>query len=95
MAEIARIARTKAKKAPAETFASPDDIVGNIMMTRGEKLGVLRLWRRQLQEDIGAWVDQRSEGDLQHAQHLLVEIERAIDELSTTDAAASSVRSSG
>lgn len=85
MAEIARLSRTKAKKAPASAFSSPDDIIANVIMTRGEKLSVLRLWRSQLQEDIAAWVDERSQGDLQHAKNMLLEIERSIDGLATVD----------
>jgi hypothetical protein len=85
MAEIARLERTKAKKAPGEAFSSPDEIIGNIIMTRGEKLAVLRLWRQQLQEDIAAWVEMRSQRELQRLKHLLLDIERSIDELVADD----------
>lgn len=50
--------RAAAKDNPSEAFAEPEDILTNIMITRGEKLTALERWRSDILQEMSA----RTEG---------------------------------
>jgi hypothetical protein len=54
MPEIARLDRNGAKHDPRQFFASPYDIVGEQMLTRGEKLATLERWRAMILQEMAA-----------------------------------------
>jgi hypothetical protein len=54
MSVIAQLDRTKAKYSPADVFNSPEDIVNEIMMTRGEKLATLGRWAHDICHEMSA-----------------------------------------
>ena len=45
MSSISQLQRVKAKSDPGSVFKAPEDIVGEILMTRGEKIATLQRWR--------------------------------------------------
>ncbi|MEZ5850411.1 MAG: hypothetical protein R3D68_07155 [Hyphomicrobiaceae bacterium] len=45
MSQIARLPRDAAKYNPAAVFASPQEVVDEVLMTRGEKMATLERWR--------------------------------------------------
>jgi hypothetical protein len=44
--------RTFAKRNPARVFSSPSDIVDEMLLTRGEKLGTLDRWRQSILDQL-------------------------------------------
>ena len=54
MSEIGSLRPQVAKHNPASVFASPLDIVDEIMMTRGEKIATLERWRLSVLQDLAA-----------------------------------------
>jgi hypothetical protein len=44
--------RTYAKNNPARVFDSPSEIVDELLLTRGEKLGTLDRWRQSILEQL-------------------------------------------
>lgn len=54
MTEIARIERETAKHDPRQVFASPNDLVGEQMLTRGEKIATLNRWRAMILQELAA-----------------------------------------
>lgn len=88
MAEIARLSRSAAKQNPGETFDCPADIVAEVMLTRGEKLGALERWRRDvLQEMTATGEGMRTHGPSDRLARLLREIDAAVRLLSRDDMA--------
>jgi hypothetical protein len=86
MAEIARLSRSVAKQNPGQAFDSPAAIVAEVMLTRGEKLGALERWRRDvLQEMTATGEGMRAEAASDRLARLLREIDAAIRELSPTE----------
>ena len=45
MATVSKLTRNDAKLDPSAAFESPDSIVNEILMTRGEKIATLQRWR--------------------------------------------------
>lgn len=79
MSEIARLSRAAAKDNPGQAFAAPADIVSEMMLTRGEKLGALERWRQDvLQELAAAGEGMRTHGVSERLSRLLHEIEEAV-----------------
>ena len=54
MPEIGQINRTNAKLNPGQVFESPEAIVGEVMMTRGEKLATLERWAQTTVDEMNA-----------------------------------------
>ena len=54
MPEIGQINRTDAKHNPAQAFESPDAIIAEVMMTRGEKLATLQRWAKSIVDEMNA-----------------------------------------
>lgn len=89
MSEIARITRSTAKQNPGQAFTSPAEIVGEIMLTRGEKLGALERWRLDVLQQLNAADEgMRSDDASGHLARLLHEIEAATRDLSERQAEA-------
>ena len=44
--------RTFAKRNPARVFNSPSDIVDEMLLTRGEKIGTLDRWRQSILDQL-------------------------------------------
>ena len=86
MAEIARLSRSVAKQNPGEAFESPAALVAEVMLTRGEKLGALERWRRDvLQEMTATGEGMRAEVATERPARILREIDAAIRDLSRND----------
>jgi len=86
MTEIARLSRSTAKQNPSEAFESPAALAAEVMLTRGEKIGALERWRRDVLLELTA----SGEGMLSDVRTgrpaiLLSEIEIAIRELTEVD----------
>jgi hypothetical protein len=54
MPEIARLNTDAAKLNPERHFASPRDIVTELMLTRGEKIATLERWRLNILQQLAA-----------------------------------------
>ena len=54
MSEIGSIKPAAAKHDPASVFASPLDIVDEVMLTRGEKIATLERWRQAVMQQMSA-----------------------------------------
>jgi hypothetical protein len=86
MAEIARLSRSVAKQNPGQAFDSPAALVAEVMLTRGEKLGALERWRRDvLQEMTATGEGMRAVAASDRLARLLREIDAAIRELSRNE----------
>ena len=86
MAEIARLSRSAAKENPGDAFASPADIVSEVMLTRGEKIGALERWRVDiLHEMTAAGEGMRGSGPQGRLALLLREVDAATRELTRDD----------
>jgi hypothetical protein len=48
MSEIGRLCTQRAKEQPERFFAVPKDVIGEVMLTRGEKLATLERWRLRI-----------------------------------------------
>ena len=73
--------RTFAKRNPGRVFSSPSDIVDEMLLTRGEKLGTLDRWRQSILDQLETHdADLRSCGGV---AQLLGQIEEAKSRLST------------
>jgi hypothetical protein len=73
--------RTYAKKNPARVFDSPSEIVDELLLTRGEKLGTLNRWRQSILDQLdGHDVERRGYAGF---SQLLGQIEEAKLRLST------------
>lgn len=57
MTAIAKLDRNRAKYAPSEAFAAPEEIFEAVLMTRGEKLAALQRWRREICHEMSASTD--------------------------------------
>jgi len=86
MTTIARLSRTAAKVNPGEAFASPADLAAEIMLTRGEKLGALERWRRDILLEMTVTGEgMRTHGLSGRLAMRLDEIDAAIRELARDD----------
>jgi hypothetical protein len=52
MTEVAALNRGTAKKHPEDVFESPLDIVDEVLLTKGEKLGTLKRWQLSILGDL-------------------------------------------
>jgi len=74
--------RTFAKRNPARVFNSPSDIVDEMLLTRGEKIGTLDRWRQSILDQLeGHNADVHGCGAV---SQLLGQIEEAKHRLSTS-----------
>lgn len=86
MAEIARLQRDDAKHDPRQFFDSPDDIVAEMMLTRGEKLATLDRWRTMILQEMAAAAEgMRTHGFTGSHVRELDEIEKARTALVPTE----------
>ncbi len=84
MSEIGSINPTLAKQSPESVFRSPLDIVGEVMMTRGEKIGTLERWRAGVLQQIAAADDgMRTQGVSDKLAATLSDIAKALEDLQT------------
>lgn len=88
MTQIARLPREAAKFNPASVYKSPRDIIGEVLMTRGEKVATLERWREEIIQQMTA----SDEGMPINPQpgilgHTLQKIDATIEALSTRDSA--------
>lgn len=86
MAKIAHLSRSAAKENPAEVFESPAALVTEVMLTRGEKIGALERWRRDLLLEMTATGEgMAAEPQTGRLGRVIREIDDAIRELSRTE----------
>lgn len=86
MAEIARISRSTAKENPGQAFDKPADIVAEIMLTRGEKIGALERWRTDVLHEMTATGEgMQAQGPSERLARLLRQIDAALRELARED----------
>lgn len=86
MAEIARISRSRAKENPGQAFNKPADIVAEIMLTRGEKIGALERWRTDVLHEMTATGEgMQAQGPSERLARLLRQIDAALRELARED----------
>jgi hypothetical protein len=84
MSEIGSINPTLAKQSPESVFRSPLDIVGEVMLTRGEKIGTLERWRATVLQQIAAADDgMRTQGVSDKLAGTLSDIAKALEQLQT------------
>jgi hypothetical protein len=88
MATIADLPREKAKFNPGAVFDTPNDVVGEILMTRGEKIATLKRWREDVLSQLRAGDEGMStrRTSAAHAD-MLKDIEIALAALQTDGAA--------
>ena len=84
MSEIGSINPALAKHSPDSVFQSPLDIVGEVMLTRGEKIGTLERWRANVLQQIAAADDgMRTQGVSDKLAGTLSDIGKALEMLQT------------
>jgi hypothetical protein len=82
MSEIGSINPVLAKHSPDSVFQSPLDIVGEVMLTRGEKIATLERWRAAVLQQIAAADDgMRTRGVSDKLANTLSDIGKALDQL--------------
>ena len=80
MAIIARLNRNRAKYDPSAVFESPSMILGEVLLTRGEKLATLRRWREAVCREISAATEgMATRGASDNLIRELAQIEEAIN----------------
>lgn len=78
MPEIARLNTDAAKLNPERHFGAPGDIVGEVMLTRGEKIATLERWRLNILQQLAAANEgMTTQGYSGESARLLNEIESA------------------
>jgi hypothetical protein len=81
-ATLGSINPVAAKHNPESVFPSPLDIVGEVMLTRGEKIATLERWRASTLQQIAAADDgMRTRGVSDKLAGILSDIARAIESL--------------
>lgn len=84
MQEIGSIKPAVAKHDPGSVYASPLDLVGEVMLTRGEKIATLERWRQSVLQEMAASDDgMRTQGVSDKLARTLGEIGSALAELQT------------
>ncbi len=79
MSEIGSIKPAVAKHDPASVFRSPLDIVDEVMLTRGEKIGTLERWRQTIMQQMAAADDgMRTQGVSDALANTLADIGKAL-----------------
>jgi hypothetical protein len=82
MSEIGSINPILAKHSPDSVFRSPLDIVGEVMLTRGEKIATLERWRATVLQQLAAADDgMRTQGVSDKLAGALSDIGKALDQL--------------
>jgi hypothetical protein len=82
MTEVAALNRSAAKQHPENAFNSPLEIVDELLLTKGEKLGTLKRWQLSILGDLAASDDGMgapgyTPGQLREQFTVLEEIEEA------------------
>ena len=80
MAEIARLPTERARFEPETVFQHPAEIVGEFLLTRGQKLAALGRWREHILQQsraAGEGMAGPDEWEAAADSELLAEIERA------------------
>jgi hypothetical protein len=54
MTDVRSLNRDVAKQQPADTFATPLEIVKEVLLTKGEKLATLERWRMSVLDELKA-----------------------------------------
>jgi hypothetical protein len=54
MTDVRSLNRDVAKQQPAEVFATPLEIVSEVLLTKGEKLATLERWRMSVLDELKA-----------------------------------------
>lgn len=84
MSEIGSIKPSVAKHDPASVYASPLEIVGEVMLTRGEKIATLDRWRQTVMQQMAAADDgMRTQGVADALASTLADIGKALAQLQT------------
>ncbi len=82
MQEIGSINSAVAKHDPGSVYASPLDLVDEVMLTRGEKIATLERWRQSVLQQMAAADDgMRTQGVSDKLAKTLGEISSALSEL--------------
>jgi hypothetical protein len=82
MSEIGSINPVQAKHSPDSVFRSPLDLVGEVMLTRGEKIATLERWRGAVLQQIAAADDgMRTQGVSDKLAATLADISKALEQL--------------
>ena len=82
MSEIGSIKPAAAKHDPASVFQTPLDIVDEVMLTRGEKIGTLERWRHTVMQQMAASDDgMRTQGVSDKLAATLADIGKALSML--------------
>jgi hypothetical protein len=82
MSQVGRLVTSEAKSNPERFFALPGDLVGEIMLTRGEKLATLERWRLNVLQELAAAGEGMQTYGVGRQAQLLDEIETARQRLS-------------
>lgn len=86
MPEIARRNTEAAKEQPERQFASPQELVDEVLLTRGQKLAALERWKAKVLHEMTAADDgMATRGVSIKHNALLVEIDDAIVQLRRVD----------
>lgn len=90
MTEIGRLNRSAAKDNPSDVFGEPEEILTNIMMTRGEKLAALERWRDDILREMSATTEgMTTNGVSDLLSRRLTSIDATIKQLSTAQTSTS------
>lgn len=81
MSQVARLSTSEAKSNPEKFFALPNDLVDEVMLTRGEKLATLARWRLNLLQELAAAGEGMQTQGVGRQAQLLDEIENARQKL--------------
>ena len=57
MSHVSRLCVARARFEPEAVFSHPDEIVGEVLLTRGQNIATLRRWRRTLEDRVRAAVE--------------------------------------
>jgi hypothetical protein len=76
MSKIGRLCTKEAKFNPASHFALPRDVLGEVMLTRGEKLATLERWRTQVLRQMAVFGDEDQVREAESKIKILDDIEQ-------------------
>ena len=78
MSEIAHLNVEAAKQNPGQFFDAPGDIIGELMLTRGEKIATLERWRLMILQQMASADDgMRTQGFSPAQSDILQQIDQA------------------
>ncbi len=82
MSEIAKLPRATAKDHPSLVFDSPQELLSQVILTRGEKRGALLRWRQDVLDELtAAGEGMHTRGISDRLPKLLKQIDDAVREL--------------